>query len=404
MATICPVGQELLANSNVIGAWFWRRGVTWDPWDNYVERLSKDLYSGYNMRYTIQERITPQELVTQTVAQPDGNVSACDPPITQLNWQGLTAKTLVMDTGGFRTPQLCLEDLRDAVNAQMTIDGFVQGLSEQRDYTFYRQHQTRFTNAAGNKVVIGLGTAGSDPVSATSIPAVAATGTLTYNRLKYAWESNVQQGGDVYPYAMVDGAPIFQCFLGYEAKEQLIRNNEALRTDIRFGQPQLLQDPLGRQITPYRDFSLQTIKYPARYNFINGAYVEVLPFLAAGTGATTVGVTSNLNPTYQAATFEAAYLFNTETYKMAVPTLPPVRWGKGEIVFTPQNYNGEWRFINVTSANCIAGQMYTWNEFGDKVYAVSKFEFGSVIPRPELGWVWIYKRCGFGNDSISCSS
>jgi len=89
---------------------------------------------------------------------------------------------------------------------------------------------------------------------------------------------------------------------------------------------------------------------------------------------------------------------------MAVPQLPPTKWGKGEIVFTPQNYNGEWQFINQVGVNCINGTMYTWNEFGDKAFGVAKFEFGSVVLRPELGWVFRYQRCGFGNDSVSCST
>lgn len=402
----CPIGAELLANSNVIGSWFWRKGITWDPWNDYVEKLDKALYSGTNLRYSIQERIVPIELATQVVSQPDGSTSTCDPPMTAVNWNGMTAKTLIMDTGGLISPQLCLEDLRDAVNAQVTLTGFVEGLREQTQYTFYRQHQTRFTAAAGNKVVIGTGTPESDPSSATSFPAVAATGTLTYNRLKYAWTQNYLQGGDTYPYAMVDGEPIYQVFLSFEAKENIIRNNEALRNDIRFGQPQLLQDPLGKQITPYRDFSLQSIKYPARYNFVGGQYVEILPFLTPnGSGATTVGVTSNLNPAYTNATFEAAYLFNVETYKMAVPVLPPTSWAGNKITFTPQNYMGDWRFINQTGVQCNADSSVTvYNPFGDKVFAVSKFEFGSVIPRPELGWVWIFKRCGYGNDSVTCST
>lgn len=400
----CNIGQYLLSNSNVIGAWLWKKSVQWDPWDKYVERKSKDLYTGYNMRYQVVERLAPTELVTSEVTQPDGTSDNCDPPTTAIKWPGITAKTLIMDAGRLITPTLCLKDLRDATNAQLVLDAFVEALQEQRDYVFYRQHQARFTAAAQNKVVVRTGSPQSDPVGSTSFPAVPATGTLTYNRLKYAWTQNQQQGGQTFPSAMVDGAPVYKVFIGYEARENILRNNEALRTDIRFGAPQVLLDQLGKPIQPYRDFEFEVIKYPARWNFVGGAWVEVLPFLSTGTGAATVGVQSNLNPAYQTATYEDCYIWNKETYQMAVPVLPPVSWGRKTITFTPQNYNGDWKFLNIQSSVCVDGTTYNSNLFGDKVFGVSQFEFGSVIPRPEFGWVFRYKRCGYGNDSIVCES
>ncbi len=404
ISTSCPIGAELLANSNVINKWFYSKDVEWDPWNTWVKKVPKDLYSGYNNRYTIAERLAPVELLTQQVAGPNGSQSSCDPPATAMNWPGLTAKTLLMDQGMLYTPPLCLTDIRDSVNASQTLDHFVDATREQTAYTFYRQHQARFTAAVSNKVVVKLGNPQSDPTGTTTFPATPATGTLTLNRLKNAYTNLQLQGGDTFPWTKVNGDPVYLVLMSYEARENIIRQNEAERTDIRFGQPSMLLDPMGQQVQPYRDFNFQVLKYPARWNFVNGQYVEVLPFLPQGTGQTTVGVTSQINPDYLAATYEDAYLFNVMTYQMAVPQLPPVKWGKNQITFGPQDYMGDWVFRMLPSESCVNGVTYITNPLLNKIRGYANFEFGSVVPRPELGWVWRFRRCGFGNDSIACST
>lgn len=400
----CPIAQQLLANSNVIGAMIWKKRLGSDPWNDFVEKVTKAQGTGYNTRYSIVQRMQPVDLVTAEVAQPDGIVSACDPPITQIQWNGTEAKTLVMDTGGFITPDLCLEDLRDAVNAAYTVDAFVDGLDDLTAYTMYRQHQARFTNAAQYKVVVRTGAAGSDPYSATAFPTVPATGTMTYNRLKWIWEQIQWNGqGETFPYAVQNGSNIYAVLLGYEVREQLIRQDESLRQDLRFGNPGLLLDPLGRPTQPYRDFVFHTVMWPARWNFVNGAWEEVKPF--SDTPAdTTVGTNPEVSDAYKNATYEDLYVWNSMAYKMAVPELPDISWGRGRIKFKPQNYMGQWVFNLNQSKVCIDGETHVYNPFGDKIYGAAKFEFGSVEPRPDLAAVFRYRRCGFGNDSVTCST
>jgi len=401
----CPIDQMLLANENVIGAMVWSKRLGFDRWNDYVKRIDKAEATGYNIRYSVGQRIKPKDLALQEVQAPNGVSSACDGPVTELEWPGIEAKALTMYTGMLKTPELCLSDLRDAANGKYFLDNWVDQIDDAVGYTFQRIHQKFYTDAPGNnKVVVMTGTAAADPVSNSgSFPAIAATGTLTYNRLKQAFD-NLQyevQGQDEAIYA--GGRRFHTVLLSMEAREQLLRQDAGIRDDLRFGDPIKLLDPMGREVIPYRDFMLEEILYPARWNFVNGQWVEVKPF-SDNADPVTVGNAADVSPDYKNATYEDAYIFNPMAYFMAVPTLPTIRWGKGKIVFTPQNYMGEWKFHNITSQVCIEGTNHIYNPLGNKVFGIANFELGPVYPRPELAYIFRYRRCGYGNDSISCST
>jgi len=400
----CDIGQFLLTNENVIGKMIWDKRLGWDhKWNEYTEKVTKETGAGLNIRYSIVQRTKPVRLAMTDVSTLADNNASCSPPTTNVVWPGTQAKTLVMERGDLLGQPLCLQDLKDAANAPYVVDRFVDGLDDVTGFIMMDEIQTRYTEGAGNKVVVLTGNAASDPVSSgTTFPSVAPTGTLTYNRFKQAWV-NLQYASQGQGPAQVGGNNIYTVFLSWEARENLIRQDQSIREDIRFGDPVMLLDPMGREVQPYRDFVFETIMYPKRWNFVGGTWVEVFPF-SADADPTTIGDNAEVSSAYKNATYEDAYIFNTMAFKLAVPELPPITWGNKRITFAPQNYMGQWKFINDVGVNCSNGTTTLTNAFRDQVWPVARFELGSVYPRPELAYVFRFRRCGFGNDSITCST
>lgn len=401
----CDIGQYLLKNENVIGKMIWDKRTGWDhAWNDYTEKVTKETATGLNLRYSVVQRVKPPRLAMTDVATLAENSSSCSPPTTNVQWPGTQAKTLVMERGDLNADPLCLQDLKDAANAPYIVDRFVDGLDDAVGFIMMDQIQSRYTLGAGNKVVVMTGTAAADPVSSgATFPAVAATGTITYNRFKQAWV-NLQYKSQGQGPAQVGGNNIYTVFMSWEAREQLIRQDQSIREDLRFGDPVKLLTPMGREVIPYRDFVFESIMYPKRWNFVGGQYVEVYPFDPNSDTPTTIGNDVDVSQDYLNATFEDAYIFNTMAFKLAVPELPPLVWGNKKITFAPQNYMGTWKFLNQPSILCADGTTTITNGFQDQVFPIARFELGSVYPRPELAYVFRYRRCGFGNDSISCST
>lgn len=400
----CPIDQMLLANENVIGAMVWSKRLGYDRWNDYVKRIDKAEATGYNIRYSVGQRIRPKRFLLEEVQAPNGVTSACDGPVQELEWPGIQAKQLVMSTGMLKTPELCLSDLRDAANGKYFLDNWVDQLDDAVGYAFMDYHQRAYTLGAQNKVIVGTGTAQEDIVSsAATFPNVRATGTLTYNRFKQAFDDLQYKAQGKDEAIIANGRRFYTVFISMEAREQLFRQDNGIRDDIRFGDPVMLLDPMGRPTQSYRDYVFEEILYPARWNFVNNEWVEVQPFPDTA-DPVTVGDAAEVSQDYLDATYEDAYIWNPMAYWLAVPTLPTVTWGRGKIKFTPQNYMGSWKFHNITSQVCIDGTNHIYNPLGNKVFGIANVELGPLYPRPELAYVFRYRRCGYGNDSISCGS
>lgn len=401
----CAVGQVILENQDVIGKLIWSKRTGHDHvWNDLTPKIDQDTADGLNQRYQIVQRAQPVRLEMTSVSTLSGLNNSCNPPVTPVVWPGVEAKAIDIQVGTFQLPPLCLNDLMFGANAPAVVDAFVDGASDITGYTLMDQIQTRFTNNAGNKVVVRNGTANADIVSnGPAFPAVASNGTLTYNRFKQWWV-NLQYAAQGQTDAQVGGRDIHTVFISWEARENLIRQDQSIREDIRFGDPVMLLDKMGNERQYYRDFIFETIMFPKRWNFVNGAWVEVLPFGSGSATPTTIGNSVNVSAEYQNATYEDAYIFNKLASQIVVPKQPPLVWGRNKIKFEPQNYMGTWKFINETSVNCVGGETTITNAFGDRVWPVAKFELGDVSPRPDLAVVFRYRRCGFGNDSITCST
>lgn len=401
----CNIVPSLLKNSDVIGKMIFDKRTGHDHmWNEYTEKVDLDTAMGLNQRYSIVQRVRPPTLVMSSVSDLSAANRSCNPPLTQVEWPGTQAKAIDMQIGDLNAPPLCLQDLMYSANAPYIVDAFVDGLSDATGFIMMDQIQTRYTNNAGNKVVVRNGTAAADPVSSgLTFPAVAATGTLTYNRFKQAWV-NLQYKAQGQAPAQVGGNNIYTVFLSWEARENLIRQDQSIREDIRFGDPVMLLNPMGQQVETYRDFIFETIMYPKRWNFVSGTWIEVRPFGDGSSTPTTIGNDVEVSPDYLNATYEDAYIFNTMAYKLSVPNLPKLSWGNNRIKYEPQNYMGTWKFINTPSIVCADGSVSATNAFGDQVFPFARFELGDVAPRPELAYVFRYRRCGFGNDSITCST
>lgn len=405
MAVACDISTPLLANANILGPLIYaKRTPMLEPWDMLVKRETFANGIGFIQKFTRIERAVPPSVNYTAITGGSNGLgdTPCDPAQNRIAFPGLTSVAINLEKAELYTDAICLDDIVASSNAAQVLDAIVESLADQVRWIFAVRHMTEFTRVNTNKVIAMSGAPQFDPVGTSAFPLTEPTSQITENKLLYWWTQLQFRGGQRYALGNANGGAIYALILGFEAAENLIKSNPDLRQDVRFANPSLLIQALGTESTTFRNFKFFLIEYPQRWVFSGGAWVEVPPYLNPGSSAT-VGYQQEVNPDYLTAPYEDVYIFTDIAYRMLVPETPDLTWGNGKISYGPQQYSGEWQFINDRLVGCDAsGNTLRNNLFKNSGFFAAQLKFGTINPRPELGVTIRARRCGFADDSVNC--
>ena len=197
-----------------------------------------------------------------------------------------------------------------------------------------------------------------------------------------------------------NGVPVLGLITSPETSRALLRDNTELRNDIRYATPSELIAPLGVERSFGGFYHMIDLEVP-RFNYTVGNnnatfgnWIPVYPFLQTLTNSGNTSVWT-INPAYNTATYEAAYIFHPDVYEEAVQQVGPNIPGASFDDY-PYYYSGQFFWLNIRDA--------VVNPLGKIGRWLGIFTSGSRPISPYLGRVIIHKRCVNDITYVTCTA
>lgn len=294
--------------------------------------------------------------------------SVVSPAITTLAYQA--------QQRWLRSNDICFRDARAGYNFKEQVmkqrENFVGVIVDTWED---RDKQAFYTNA-GHKIVFDA--AQTESTGAT-MPDVEATFQINQDLLDDLYSRIVQDGGGMEPYAVSNGTPLIPAIMSMDAHRTIIKGSTDIRTDFQFadmgkGADSTLLKSWGTDKAFGGFLHTIDVKMP-RYNFVDGAYVEVPYYLSQ---ATTIGNEAIVNPAYRTADFEDMYLWHPQVVKRLVPA--PIGSVGADTRGNPVNFNGEVQWLNIASVDKNPlSDIGFWSASLYAAYKPEKVQYGYVV-------------------------
>lgn len=389
-ATCIDASNILLQQSNFIGPMIYNQLRLTDPWMSKVEQTPFPEGRGLTQYFTRVAQVIPvdptfTDIAISVFATP---ASSCNPTPNIVPGPGQTQVPYKLQQYPFRSPELCIMDLINSVNAEELINAYMAQLTFVTKWYWNRTHQAQFTANAGRQVIANPDALGNMSEGSSSFPLVLPTTTPVQGVLDIFYQDLQFDGATVGKDET--GAPVFDMLLSASASQSIIKSDPSYRRDAHYidnMKNALMDGPRGFMKKSINGWNHGIIQFPARWNFTAGAWVEVKPFDAGV--ATTAGNLQRVTTAYKTATYEDLYIFpRPEAYKVTVPTK---KRSFGSANFNSANastnYAGEFTWHSVTDNDC--------NLFGDTGFWLGRIIQGGYSPRPEYAIVVRFIRANY---------
>lgn len=376
------IGGELIKRSAKIKN-VWRDRVEQIPWlDN--------IGTTYNYLRTTPS-LVPDSAWTQTATSGgDSDVINCDPAFQVIPPPGYERVPITLFEKAQRSQYLCATDLRSRVEIDAVIQNLYDQLALNTNYAFYNRYQDQYTAVAGHKIIMTPSFRNNRVESPTAFPNVVPTSPLTQGLLdvirdeldnQMLMDNGLQNDGN--------GGNVYELLTDSITSTYIIEASERARQDVRFSSwADTLLNGTGNFLgKTYAGFKHVGIQFPARWDFVAGAWVRVYPFNTT----TSVG---RVTTAYLNAAFQDSYIWMPQAMKMAVPK--PIK-SVGPAKFTPlNNYMGDWRWFNNPGVlGC--------NVEGTSGFWFTVYRMATLSNLPELGYVIRHQRCDLPQDTVGCT-
>lgn len=381
----CPgITDILVRESGRISKDIYDRNFATDPWNHLVQRGAWPQGEGEIISNLTYERSAPTDAnpTWNAVTVVDGaEGGACLPEATAVGI-GSTTRTFNLQRTALEGPDFCAEEARSvfALNKQLdsiidVLGGYVQQMWRIRHaHEYLRKVKRKVALVAAGFLESNDGTEDWASVDATVADALLSQGVLDKYKLKL-----IRDGAGQSAMGRVDGSPILTLMIGAEASDYIIRGEDDIRDDLRWGKPGELLKQIGVE-RAYRGFFHVIDPYPLRYTWSGGAYTEVPAFSES---AASKGNKADINSAWEAATHEAAFIFDPTVMKARIPE--PIVAPHKNFKFDPINYMGLWSLKNIADRVC--------NPDGNIIYHRGILASGTEPIHPERGVAFIFKRC-----------
>lgn len=358
------------------------RGLNTSVWIDLPETDVWPEGKGHTLKVMTFGRSLPgSPVVWNDVTASNGEAGGgCLPPKQRLKINQSLAEFNLQQTA-LESPDLCVNDLRDAFEAEEQLSHVTEVLSENTRQVWIDRNRDEYTRLANHKIICKSAGLLDDDTWALTEPDTVLTGGM----LRRVYAQLVRLGGGANSYGNVNGRPTFVAITGMETSERIF-TEEKFRQDIRWSDqvPELLA-PLGAERL-FKGFWLIDDVFPPRWNFTGGAWVRVPAYVWNEDETELIE-----NTDYDDAEFEDTIIFHADVFKSIAPE-PPKSVGGAK--FDPIKYRGEWDWKNILHRED--------NPDGNYGFFRGVFMNGSKPKFPKYGFVLRHLRCGFALEGAAC--
>jgi hypothetical protein len=364
-----------------------------DPWNRLVVQDDFPESLGTNIQSLMWERVVLPEVgpaAWTDLTLNDGTGNSCIPNPQILEY-ARTVKSYNLQQSSFRSPYLCVEDIRYAFKFGQQLAEMYKVLEANSSFFTTNRYRDEYLRLCGNHIVVDVPDTGAMSNSGSNQPWPASRAAYALDQgMLDNWYLDVSRDNGEGAYGKVDGQNLYALICSPETSMYLKKSNPDMRQDLRFSsQVDDLLKPFGVGWSYGGFMHLIDLQAP-RYTFTGGAYKRV-PFYT--TAPATYGRKAVVNPAYSRAPFEVSFIYNKEVYISRVPTV--ITNPGGNTSFKATNYRGKIRWMNIQDNDT--------NLEGTNGFFFSKFVQGSEPNRTEWGYAILHQRCGPVTQYKSCS-
>lgn len=337
--------------------------------------------NGFNYVTAVVKRSTPTGGSGWIdVAQEDGSTNNCVPAPSTLN-SATTTLGYGLQQKVIFTADICFEDVRRSYAYREQVGAIRENfVAEVVDQWEDRDKAAFFTNS-GHKIVFD---ASRTEGTGATMPATEPTYVINQDLLDSLYSRILRDGGGREAYAQSNGQPLLPLIISYEGSRAIIKGSADVRQDFRFadmgkGEDSTLLKSWGVDKAYGGFMHLIDTKMP-RFDFVGGAWVEV-PFYISE--ATTIGNQAIVNPAYDNAGYEDAYIWHPEVVKRLVPK--PIGSVGADTRGNAVNFNGMIQWLNIPDK--------VQNPFQNVGFWAASLKAAYKPAKTQYGYVIRYKRC-----------
>lgn len=406
----------LTQEANRIGQDIYRRTLHTSPWMDLIKQSAFPDGMGYTLGTLIYDRALPttaangstlagssiwQEVggnVADTLATgstleqilvgaQDRNLGpnglATNPPFSKGHISfGRQLKQYSLKRATVESPKINVEDLRFAAYRTEQLRAIMDSMTESTKYSWEERYRDEYDRIAGNLVVC-LSTASTtattyEGTATAGSTVVAPTANISNKVLDSAYFKLVRAGAGTNAYGRENARPVFALVASSEASYAL-QTEAGIRDDVRYNNAKVseLIAPLGIEKS-FRGFYHLIDDLAPRYTHASdagpGLLTRVQPYTATG------GIIT-LNPAYETAGYEAAYVLHMDVMESQIPE--PITGSNG-LTFDPVNYRGKFNWKNIPSVD--------FNPDGTIGFFRGVLAAATKPIKTEFGYVFLFKR------------
>lgn len=389
LAAACPTAFEALRiNTEWLPSTIFRKASQRNFWTGYIPSEEFPRNKGVNQTVFVignSEPYSNAESWTDVSLSSNVISTMCSPSYTDVD-VGYNETTYAPRRFGLAGPVICRETLAFAHDPAGFLRQYQNELVKRAARTWEFELRNRFTALSAKAVA---GTQFEVAYGSTTFPNFAAVGELTLDMLDEAAQYKIEQGATDADQEWVElgpDGPIFPLVIGLQAAQNLVTNDTARRDDYRYaemgkGAPNAqLMKALGASRV-LRNWRIVPVVLPPRYNFTNGAYVQVNTYESV---AGSEGTVAQISSDYHNALYEAAFAPHPMGFTKSV-----IRPDSAGLDWSPINYMGEWVWRTggeISTTYCFDPMKNYGRHFANFMYA-AKPVF------PEFNISFIYQRC-----------
>jgi hypothetical protein len=387
-----PIEDTLIREQDRIGERIYKKSFNSSVWNKLVPKEAWPDGLSDTIQVLTMERNLPDNIDEWEVLAPNEDTNNCVPTADVVP-TGQTLRSYNLVQKALESQEICVNDVRNAFRTSEQIRLMYENLTGVIRYTWKRRAMLEYARVCEHKMIAAPGL----PENSASFPAIAATSILRQQTLNKIYmeliaDSAEEDGGSLGYY---DSRPAFILITDAETSDSLVR--ESATTQAMLWNQQGLENRAKDLLSPLgvsraiRGFYHTIENLPRRFNFVNGAYVEVMPY---ETAAATKGTKSKISAEYRAAQFTMSHVYLPTVMSFMVPQ-PISTMGSGTN-WKPQSYMGDFKWMNI--------QHRTDNPDNALGFYRAVIQTGTKPVHPEFGYSIIHLRCPTDLDLAACPS
>jgi|TARA_R110002110_G_scaffold83288_1_gene216189 hypothetical protein len=318
----------------------YQRTLYSSPWLSLPKKVAWPQEMGETISNVMFERpYVATETAWTAVSFNDASGNSCIPPSDTVSFHQ-TLREMQLFHKSVYSPRFCVNDLLFTGARQKQMESVIRALNEQVRYYWIKWNRDNWTEWS-NKVIAEPGLDTTEEGSAT-FGTTEATSQLTNGLLDHFYETLILEQGSMHSLSTQNGRPIFGLITDQVSSRRLTRDDDAIREDFRkSSRRDELLGPLGVSHT-YNGFIHMIDDMPPRYTFAGGVYTLVEPYILDSSDATNPKLA--VNPAWRSAGFQDSYIYLRNAIQFRVPASVT---GVSKAKFNPQNYMGDFRWLNI---------------------------------------------------------